>query len=103
MFDANMRYLPYGHDFFAKVSGITKDHPLHKLKIRGRIILCKMLSGCHENPTVRFYNGEDFIDITDGQSGRGSWIVYEGNKDGTGFINEESKRQAEQLIGGFNV
>lgn len=105
MFDANMRHLYKGKDFFAELSGITKEHPLHKLGIsgRGRVVLCKMLSDEDENPVVRFYNKEDYIDISDSESGMGSWIVYSGNKDLTGFINDKSKEAAKQILEGLQL
>ena len=98
MFDANMRYLPKGHKFFAEMCGTRKDHPIRQFDLKSRLVPCEMLSDNNENPTVRFYCGNKFMDMTDSECGIGSWFVYAGNKDGTGFIDDAKKKEAmEQL------
>lgn len=98
MFDANMRHLPKGHRFFAEMCGVREDHPIRQLDLKSRLVLCEMLSDDNENPTVRFYCDNSFIDMTDNECGIASWFVYTGNEDGSGFINDiKMKKSMEQL------
>lgn len=98
MFDANMRHLPKGHEFFAEMCGVRDGHPVRFCGVKSRLVLCKMLSENNENPTVRFYGDESNVDVTDSDSGIGSWFTYAGNKDGTGFIDEVKKKEAMAVL-----
>lgn len=98
MFDANMRHLPKGKDFFAEMCGVRKGHPIRYCGVSSNLILCKMLSDEHENPVVRFYGSKRNVEISDSESGIGSWFVYSGNKDGTGFIDDDKKKEAMRQL-----
>jgi len=98
MFDANMRYLPKRHEFFAEFRGVDKGHPLKPYSENHSVILCEMLSKGNENPTVRFFLDDRSFEMTDEQCGTGSWIAYSGNKDGTGFICDKKRAEAKHLL-----
>lgn len=98
MFDANMRHLPKGKKFFAEICGTREDHPIRQFDLKSRLVLCEMLSDDNENPTVRFYSGIKFMDITDNECGIGSWFAYTGNEDGTGFICDDKKKEAMRQL-----
>ncbi len=100
MFDANMRHLPKGKKFYAEMCGVREQHPVRSLELDSRLILCEMLSDDNENPTVRFYGRSSSVDVTDNESGIGSWFIYGGNVDGTGFISDESKLAYQLLLKG---
>lgn len=91
-----MRHLPKGKKFYAKMCGVREHHPVRSLELNSRLILCEMLSEGNENPTVKFHGESGSVDVTDNESGIGSWFVYEGNADGTGFISEESKSEYQR-------
>ncbi len=93
-----MRHLPKGKKFYAKMCGVRDQHPVRDLELSSRLILCEMLTEGSENPTVRFYGKSSSVDVTDEESGVGSWFVYEGNEDGSGFISEESKLEYQRLV-----
>lgn len=98
MFDANMRHLQKGKMFFAKVHYCTNT-TLHYVGVRGGdIIKCEMLSDSTENPRVKFYFGNGTFETTHDAEFEGCLIVYEGNLDGTGFIDEESKKIAMKQL-----
>jgi len=78
--------------------GVRDGHPIRYCGVSSSLVLCKMLSDDHENPTVRFYGDKRNVDISDNESGIGSWFVYAGNKDGTGFVNEQSKTIAMSML-----
>jgi len=88
MFDANMRHLPKGRKFFAKVYSTGGAFP-H----RDKMFLCEMMTKEHENPTV------DFGGLLVSSEGSGdSWIVFEGNEDLTGFISKSSLQTAKSML-----
>jgi len=94
MFDANMRQLPKGKMFFAKVHYCTNT-TLFDVGVRGGdIIKCEMLSNSNENPNVKFYFGNATFETTHDAEFEGCLVVYEGNIDGTGFIDEKSRKIA---------
>jgi hypothetical protein len=97
MFDANLRYLPLGREFFAKVHYCEKDSYLHTLGVRTNdIVRGEMLSEEDKNPivTLKLLSGDVNID----NDIDAWWIVYEGNIDGTGFINESSRKIAMAML-----
>lgn len=101
MFDANMRHLPAGVDFFAVVYSCGKESALHPLGIKtGDVILCKMLDDDPEDPQINIYidnkvityrcsNDEEFMAV---------WLVYAGRKDLTGFISNSDLKKAKKLL-----
>jgi hypothetical protein len=94
MFDANIRHLPKGKIFFAKVH-YCLGTKLYDVGVRvGDIIKCEMLSNSTENPSVKFYLGNSTFETTHDAEFEGCLVVYEGNIDGTGFIDEKSKKIA---------
>ncbi len=98
MFDANMRYLPKDLEFFAEFRGVDDSHPLKLYSEIHNVILCKMLSDDHENPTVRFFVDEEYFDLSDEDCGLKTWLVYAGCKDGKGFINNKIKNEAMKML-----
>ena len=99
MFDANMRHLPKGYKFFAKVHSCMKDCELFDRGVRrGDIILSEMLDHETDKPNVLFHlKTGDFTCKPDFRKMK-YWIVYEGCVDGSGFIDEESKRIAMKML-----
>lgn len=97
MFDANMRYKPKDTVFIAKVKWTSARHPLRHALFS--VFLCQVLVGNPENPVIRFYlpNGKH-VDLSDYKSGRGSWIVFAGYPDGTGFIDAEVKAETQRML-----
>ena len=87
MFDANLRWLPRGMEFFAKVHYV-EDNDLGL--VNDQLIFCKMLEESEENPRVEMFLPTGNI-ITRCEDLHYTWIVYEGAADGTGFIDEASK------------
>jgi hypothetical protein len=98
MFDANMRWLPKGKEFFAEFRGVRVGHPLKQYSENHNVILCEMLSTGRHNPVVRFFLDDSYLDISDKECGCGSWLVYAGCKDGNDFINQDIKREAMSLL-----
>ena len=97
MFDANMRYLPKGRWFFAKVQGASDSMASKGVKAND-LILCHMLNSGNEKPCVdMILNGKPFT-ISDDTDFYDNWFVFEGNFDLTGFIDKESKEIAGQII-----
>lgn len=98
MFDANMRHLPKGLEFFAEAWSIAEGSKLSKLGYKsGDLIHCKMLSKGNKNPAIlvenqQVTNEEDFYDTT---------LVFMGCLDGTSFYNDpEFKAKALAYLGG---
>ena len=96
MFDANMRHLPKGRKFFCKIHYID-DGDLYLKGVRGGdIIECEMRRFSPENPLVTFKISGCNLKIREEDTGD-SWIVYEGNVDGTGFICDKSRAIAMEM------
>jgi hypothetical protein len=97
MFDANLRYLKVGTEFFAKVHYCEKDSYLSTLGVKANdIVRGEMLSEEHKNPivTLKLLSGDVNVD-----NDVDEWfIVYEGNIDGTGFIDESSRKIAMAML-----
>lgn len=103
MFDANMRHLPEGKEFFAEVHYVEGSSRLKQLGVvGGDVLFCKMLGGGSENPLVKFVT-KTGIPFTmknwDGceEDDEDFYLVYSGNRDGSGFICDEWKGKAESL------
>ncbi len=99
MFDANMRHLPKGKRFFASIRSSKDGSRTHNAGLRGGMLVpCEMLSSCHKNPRARFDLESGPVTLRHYEGEIDSWIRYEGNIDGTGFIREESRKQAMEQI-----
>ena len=97
MFDANMRYLPKGLEFFAEAWSIDKKGKLHELGYKdGDLILCKMMSKGHINPAIMV----DGIQITNNEGFYDTTLIYTGCADGTGFIDDKLKFKALKILNG---
>ena len=95
-----MRHLPKGAMFFAKVHCCTKHSRLFTCDISaGDIIFCEMLDEDNDDPSIEIKLEDDRSYVINDQSdGYESFLVFEGNIDGTSFIDEESKRIAMAMI-----
>ena len=92
MFDANMKYLPKGWKFFAEVSGAKGALANLGLKC-GDIVQCHMLNESENNPCVDLLINGKITTIQNYKKGHGWYdrLVYSGNLDGSGFIEEEQQ------------
>ena len=107
MFDANIRHLPKGWEFFAKANGIREASPLYNFGIRtGDVVKCIMLSIGDHNPRVKFFKDGKSIVVKSWADGDYKLfehgLVYEGNLDLTGFIDDEAKVLAITLLEGMD-
>ncbi len=102
MFDANMRYLPKGMYFFAKVWDVNEKSALWNLGVRpGDLVKCKMRDVSHRNPRVKFFLPFGTITIRSNDGGCcAHWLVFEGRMDGYSFISESSFKTAKEMMGG---
>jgi hypothetical protein len=101
MFDANMRYLPEGFKFFARVNSCKVGCKAHRLGVRYKdIIPCTMLEETHKNPCVRFHLPHGSLDIRGwGEEGGFDFgAEYEGNLTLGGFISEDSRSTASEIL-----
>ena len=97
MFDANMRYLPKGLEFFAEAWSIDKEGKLHELGYKdGDLILCKMMSKGHINPAIMV----DGIQVTNNEGFYDTTLIYTGCADGSGFIDDTVRNKALQVLDG---
>lgn len=95
MFDANLRHLPKGTWFFAKVYN-AKGRVLSAFGLQpDDIVVAHMLSDDHENPSITIYHKGKHITVDDQIDSYKSMLVYEGNFDLTGFIKDESLEKAK--------
>lgn len=89
MFDANMRYLPKGMEFFAEIRWLREDHPLTDLFKGSKIVLCTMLSKESKDPSVTFHLPDNStVTLAYKECGRKSWIVYAGQAAGKDFLTQ---------------
>ncbi len=72
---------------------------MYALGVRGGDLLyCEMLDNGHHNPRISCSTKEhDFIRDS-WEDGEGSWVVFEGTAELTGFIDEESLAQATKML-----
>lgn len=111
MFDANLRYLPEGTVFFAKVHHIKDKNSLYDHGVRAdNILLMRKLTDDNENVAVTVYLEDKEFEVHCSFDDEFSYyssafITYEGNLDLTGFINdislEKSKRIKFEMSGEF--
>lgn len=104
MFDANMKHLPKGLEFFAEVWDCEEDSVLYNEGIRvGDILLCTMLSIGSENPRIIVHLDHGNIrirnlDTYDVDGMADTWLVYSGRKDLTNFIDFHCREKAARLL-----
>lgn len=100
MFDANMRYLPKGKRFFAKVHSCGEGSKWYEFGIRrDDILICHMLNSGNDRPLVDVIVNGKTVTISDKFNSKAfCWMVYEGCLNGNGFINDESKRIAMGML-----
>lgn len=101
MFDANMRHLPEGFQFFARVNSCNPHCEAYSLGVRDRdVVLCTMLEKTDKNPLVRFH-------LPTGTFEARGWAVgstptfsaeYEGNRDLSGFIFLDILAKATAIV-----
>lgn len=97
MFDANLRGLPVGMKFFAKVLGCQVGCYLYRHGVRDNdLIQCQMLQSDYEGADM----GDVQISFVDQNftfwepETEGALLIYEGLVDGTGFIDDDSMAMA---------
>jgi len=99
MFDANMRHLPKNHRFFAKVYSAKESTKLYRLGLRsGMLVQCKMRDKSDNNPRCKLKISGKWHTMKYHDEFYDTWLVYEGNLDMTGFIDQESEEMARKLI-----
>lgn len=101
MFDANMRCLPKGTQFFCSVCFCKEHSSIHRLGARsGDIFRCKMLDDSEERPRVSIkINGKVYI-LKYGDEFWDMLLIYEGMVNGLGFINDDSEARSLEILGG---
>ena len=100
MFDANMTHLPNGKEFFGKIHYLSanKDDALTKLGYKtGDLVQCVMLGEDNKNPKVKIVMAVGESTMTPNTT-EDCWIVYEGDWDGSGFIDDDSKEKAAKIL-----
>lgn len=105
MFDANMRHLRKGYRFFAEVHSCSEGSSLYEAGVRtGDILFAIMLSIGHNNPRVKFFlkDGKSIISRSweEGVDTKylGSLLVYAGSEDMSGFIHDNVKQKAKEIL-----
>ncbi len=105
MFDANMKHLPKGFEFFAEVHGCKEGGKLHNSGVRkGDVLLCTMLSICNHNPRIKIHLEGTRIEFLrsweDKERLFEHYLVYSGNKDLTDFLPQEDhvKDKAKKVL-----
>jgi hypothetical protein len=99
-FCANMRYVPKGLEFFAKVTGCKKGSKLFALGFRtGDIVQCVMLDEQNDTPEVLFKTRTGEIKIRPGgDENYSSLVEYAGQIHGLNFIEAEDSRKAQEIL-----
>ena len=99
MFDANMRYIPFGRRFFAElIAPDANDKVSHGLN-QGDVVLCYMCTEGPKNPSVIMMVNSDHIEASCRSTGH-AWFIYAGRTDGSGFIDDGVKDKALSILGG---
>tara|TARA_Y100001963_G_C6738848_1_gene427831 strand:+ start:761 stop:1183 length:423 start_codon:yes stop_codon:yes gene_type:complete len=90
LFDANMRYLPANKMFFAEIhrAGPALEEKGFKA---GQVVVCKML----DDSNVEAYRGSNSYRLDDRTDGYKTLLVYAGNFDLTGFIDDKVRDKAK--------
>ena len=97
MFDANMRHLPKGAEFFAEVYACDEVLAGHGLR-NNDVILCEMLEDDVENPLIKFLLNGEWTHLKANDCFEDNWFVYAGRRDLTGFINSKVKDKARAIL-----
>ena len=102
MFDANMRCLPKGR-YFADVEGCCNG-TLYDIGVRNNmVVMFDKHDDNDESPTVTVHHDGRSVEIA--YKCTTEWLVYAGNYDLTGFIDERSLRLARIIVsvnGGYD-
>ena len=94
-----MDHLPKGKLFFAKVYSCGEESKWYNFGIRkNQMLLCHMLSSTSEDPLVDVLINGKPVTISGEYSNDWCWMVYEGNKDLTGFICRDSIAEAKKIL-----
>jgi hypothetical protein len=97
MFDANLRHLPKGHKFFASIEYINVDG----IDVGDNVlVLCEMLSEESINPKIEFKANGSTYRLKHKDHFEEVLMVYQGNVDGTGFIDKYVKAHVLTILGG---
>ncbi|QAY02184.1 hypothetical protein VspSw1_116 [Vibrio phage VspSw_1] len=96
MFDANLRALPNGHRFFAKVVSGFKGYDVTGELHQDNIVECVMLDNSEDNCEILLV--KPGLSLRETSMEMEYLLVYEGDYDGTGFIDEDSVIIANQII-----
>ena len=94
LFDANMRYLPKGRQFFARVMYADEGSPFHPRSL----LMCEMLDEGNEDPEIVLLETGVQIFCSECEE---SFVVFEGNLDLTSFISKASLAEATQMLEDF--
>lgn len=101
MFDANLRFLPLGTEFFAEVyycEGSVLDKKLG-LK-QNDVIRCKIIDECDDHPNVEITHKGKTITVGYHEDFYEKLVVYAGKLDGTDFIKDSTRNKALGILGG---
>ena len=106
MFDANAAHIKEGEKFFAEVHAV--DAQLTTMGVKcGDIVLCEHVTksegSLRDNLISKIYTGKDSAPLNwhyDIHSEDWSWMVYSGDPNGNGFINDKYKQKALDFLGG---
>lgn len=104
MFDANMRYLPKGHQFLADVWGVKEGTILHQHGVRKHsYILCTMMDDSEDNPRVTVHLDSQDVVVDSHSEGLFAYhILYMGtvNKDGSleDFVYDNDLARAKRFM-----
>tara|TARA_Y100001956_G_C3983913_1_gene126309 strand:+ start:34 stop:342 length:309 start_codon:yes stop_codon:yes gene_type:complete len=98
MFDANLRHLPKGYEFFAYVWTCEKVNKYNFKK--DDVILCTMLDEDNKDPRVTLHLKSGDVTITHRDDFYEWNLVYAGAKDLTGFLPQEEhyRQKAKKLL-----
>lgn len=106
IFDANLTHLPQGKKFFAKCHYCDIISSLYAVGFRGGELYYAVMFSPDETDTweerqerkVGFKINDNVYVFTSEDCFEDALFVYEGNADGTGFIDEKSKKTAMKIM-----
>lgn len=103
MFDANMRHLPKGEEFFAEVWACHESLQSRGLKSND-VILCEMLEDDVANPLIKFLFNNEWTYLRADDCFEDNWFVYAGLRDLTQFLDHrpEVKDKARKVLESLN-
>ena len=104
MFDANMRCLPKGK-YFADVEACYRG-ALYDIGVRNNmVVMFEKFDDNDEFPTVVVHHRGNSVEVSYKRCMKEHWLVYAGNYDLTGFIDERSLGLARNIVsvnGGYD-